>query len=295
MAVRPQSGSGPPAASPVARVAGLVRLTHPFPSLLDGAATLAIALLAGGAVPTAARLAIAMVCLQAAIGAVNDIVDAPRDAGRKPGKPIPAGLIPVPLAVGVALGAGIGGLALSAVSGPATVVVGTGILAIGLLYDLALRGTAWSWLPFALGIPLLPVFAWLGAVGRLPALFAVLVPVAFLAGAALAIANSLADVERDRDSGSSSVADRLGAARAWAVHAALQALVGAVALGTLFGARAGGLPLVAASVAAVVVAVGVGLGGSAAAGRRERGWELEAIGVAGLAAAWIAGLAPIAG
>lgn len=236
-----------------------------------------------------------MVCLQAAIGTVNDIVDAPRDAGRKPGKPIPAGLIPVPLAVGVGVGAGLAGLALSALSGPATVVVGTGILAIGLLYDVALRGTAWSWLPFALGIPLLPVYAWLGAVGRLPALFAVVVPVAFLAGAALAIANSLADVERDRDSGSSSVADRLGPARAWTVHAALQAVVVAVAFATLVGAGAGGLPLVAACVAAVVLAVGVGLGASAAPGRRERGWELEAIGVAGLAATWIAGLAPIAG
>ncbi len=276
------------------RVAGLVRLTHPFPSLLDGAATLAIALLAGGDQPTGARLAIAMVCLQAAIGAVNDVVDAPRDAG-KPGKPIPAGLVPAPLAAGVALGAGLGALALSAASGPATVAVATAILAIGLLYDVALRGTGWSWLPFALGIPLLPVYAWLGAVGRLPALFAVLVPVAFLAGAALAIANGLADVERDRDSGSRSVAGRLGRARAWAVHAALQAVVVAVALGTLFGARAGGLPLIGAGIAAVVVAVGVGLAGSAAADRRERGWELEAIGNAGLAAAWIAALAPIAG
>lgn len=295
MAGEPRTGSGPGVRSTLKRVAGLIRLTHPFPSLLDGAATLTIALLAGGDLPTATRLAIAMVCLQAAIGAINDVVDAPSDAGRKPGKPIPAGLVPVPLAVGAAVGAGLAGLALSALSGPAMVAVGTTILGIGLLYDLALRGTAWSWLPFALGIPLLPVYAWLGAVGRLPALFGVLVPVASLAGAALAIANSLADVERDRDSGSSSVAARLGPARAWAVHAALQALVVAVALGTLFGARAGGLPLVGSCVAAVVVAVGVGLGGSAAAGRRERGWELEAIGIAGLAAAWIAALAPIAG
>ncbi len=34
-----------------------------------------------------------MTALQASIGALNDLVDAPRDAGHKPGKPIPAGLV----------------------------------------------------------------------------------------------------------------------------------------------------------------------------------------------------------
>ena len=34
-----------------------------------------------------------MTALQASIGILNDVVDAPRDAGRKPSKPIPAGLV----------------------------------------------------------------------------------------------------------------------------------------------------------------------------------------------------------
>ena len=34
-----------------------------------------------------------MTALQVSIGTLNDLVDAPRDAGRKPGKPIPAGLV----------------------------------------------------------------------------------------------------------------------------------------------------------------------------------------------------------
>ena len=42
---------------------------------------------------------------------------------------------------------------------------GRAILGVGLLYDLRLRGTALSWFPFAVGIPLLPVYAWLGATG----------------------------------------------------------------------------------------------------------------------------------
>ena len=32
------------------------------------------------------------------------------------------------------------------------------VIAIGLAYDLRLKGTAWSWLPFAVGIPILPVY-----------------------------------------------------------------------------------------------------------------------------------------
>ncbi len=58
---------------------GLVRLVHPFPILLDGIVSGAVALLAGGDAPTALRLGVAMVALQASIGALNDVVDAPID------------------------------------------------------------------------------------------------------------------------------------------------------------------------------------------------------------------------
>jgi 4-hydroxybenzoate polyprenyltransferase len=158
-----------------------------------------------------------------------------------------------------------------------------------------LRGTAWSWLPFAFGIPLLPVFAWLGATGRVPELFLVLVPTAFISGAALAIANALADVERDADAGVRSVAGQLGAAGAWTAHAMLQATVVAVALASLLGAAAGVAMLIGAAVATTVLGAGVALTRNASAAARERGWELEAIGTAILAAVWIAAVAPVAG
>ena len=70
-------------------VLGHVRLTHPFPSLLDGLVAAAAAAAAGGDPGTAVRLGVSMVLLQASVGALNDLVDAPSDAGRKPGKPIP--------------------------------------------------------------------------------------------------------------------------------------------------------------------------------------------------------------
>jgi 4-hydroxybenzoate polyprenyltransferase len=232
-----------------------------------------------------------MIALQASIGALNDVVDAPSDAGRKPGKPIPAGLVTARTGRAVVvIGAGLG-LALAVPSGAGLVMVAGLGLVIGYAYDLAAKGTAWSWVPLAVGIPLLPVFGWFGATARLPAPFVVLLPAAVLAGAALAIANARADLEHDAATGLESVATRLGPARAWSVHAALLAIVVLVALVSLWFAE--GPPFAMASAMGAVVVIGAGVGWArkptASPARRERAWEIQAIGLALLAAAWLAG------
>lgn len=255
-------------------------------------ATATIALLAGGDLLTAVRLGGAMVALQASIGALNDVVDAPSDAGQKPGKPIPAGLVSPGIGrVVVVVGAGLG-LALVTPSGPGLMVVAGLILAIGYAYDVFAKGTAWSWVPLAVGIPLLPVFGWLGAAGRLPAPFAVLLPAAVVAGTALAIANARADLERDTAAGQESVATMLGPARAWRVHAALLAVVVLIALVSLWIGRAPSVAVGAVIGAAAVIGIGTtwARGPRSSAPRRERAWEIQAIGVALLAAAWLAGI-----
>ncbi len=97
-----------------------------------------------------------MTLLQFAIGTVNDLVDAPSDAGRKAGKPIPDGLVSPRAARVVAGASGAAGVILATVGGPALVLLALAVLGIGLWYDLAAKGTTLSWLPFAVGIPLLP-------------------------------------------------------------------------------------------------------------------------------------------
>jgi 4-hydroxybenzoate polyprenyltransferase len=272
---------------------GVVRLVHPFPSILDGIVSAAFAVVAGGTPVTAVGLGLAMVLLQAGIGATNDVVDAPRDAGHKPGKPIPAGLVSTPTAVRVAVlafGAGVG-LALTT-GGLAGGVLALLVIAIGLGYDLRLKGTAWSWLPFAVGIPILPVFGWLGAAGVLPREFLILVPAAVAAGAALAIANALVDVERDRAAGSGSIALTLGPATAWLVHVILLVGVGITAAGSvgpLGGPAAAGIAVAVAAIIPVGAAL-AGRGGGAT--RRERAWELEAVGVAVLGIGWLIAVLP---
>ena len=84
-----------------------------------------------------------------------------------------------------------------------------------------------------MGIPILPVYGWFGAAGELPDFFAALVPMAVLAGAALAIANARADLERDQAAGTVSVATRLGLDGSWRLHAVLWLATAAVALGWL--------------------------------------------------------------
>jgi 4-hydroxybenzoate polyprenyltransferase len=272
------------------RFAGLVRLTHPFPSLLDGVATAAIALLAGGDPITALRLGGSMIALQVSIGSLNDVLDASADAGRKPAKPIPSGVVAPRTARAVVATGAVVGLLLAAASGPGLLAIAALGLAIGYGYDRWAKGSAWSWLPFALGIPLLPVFAWFGATGRLPGEFGVLLLAAIVAGAALAIANARADLERDAAAGQGSVAARLGSDRAWWLSAALLAAVVVVALVSLLLRGVAPLPLGGATAAAAVIAIGVGWahGSSTSAARRERAWEIQAIGVALLAAAWLA-------
>ena len=150
---------------------------------------------------------------------------------------------------------------------------------------------AWSWLPFAVGIPLLPVYGWLGAVGTLPGSFALLIPAAVLAGAALAVANARADYERDVAAGAPSVATALGLRRSWTVHAALLGTVLVVAVVTLAAADVSERRPRRSVRRGRARDVRDGREPSGRSGVRERAWELEAIGVGVLAAAWVAGVA----
>jgi len=262
----------------------VLRLTHPFPSLVVSLATGVIAYLASGSLVVPLRLGIAMLGLQVSIGALNDLVDAPADAGRKPGKPIPRGLATMGDARAIAVGGFIAAMALTLPSGaPAVVALGIAA-ACGYAYDLRLSRSAWSWLPLAIALPLVPVYAWLGATGGLPAALLPLVPAGILAGAGLSIANGLADLERDAAAGSDSIVVRLGRRVAYGTHAIL---LGAAVAAALF---AGPPPGVAIFAGIAVLAAGLVVGWSGGPLRRERAWELEAIGVALVGAGWIGAL-----
>ena len=279
-------------------------------------ATGALAALAGGAPATAATLALAMLGVQFAIGTTNDLADAGPDAVVRPAKPIPSGEVSRRTAVGVAVATAAVGLALAATRGPVTLAIAMAGLGMGLAYDLVLKPTPLSWLPFAVGIPLVPLFAWAGAAGGVPPGGLVLACLAVPAGAGIAVANALADLDGDRVAGTRTIATVLGSERAWRAATALLAGTYVAAVGMLLALGAGpgagpgpvlgpGLPgdggggavgddVVAAAgwaaiaAAAALVALGAWMGRGPAPSRRRMGWGIEAVGVAVLGCGWVA-------
>ncbi len=253
-----------------------------------------VATVAGAAPDLAVELGLSMTFLQFSIGALNDLTDIDRDTGIRPDKPVPAGLVPEPVARTVVIVCAVAGLLLALVGGPQLVLIALVGLAVGFIYDLRARGTTLSWLPIAIGIPLLPVYGWFGATGTLPGVFLVLVPAAANAGTALAIANAIVDVERDEAAGSGSIAVALGTGRASVLVLLLHAVVAALALGTavVLGAPTGWLAAMILAAGTPVSGALLGLVGSLRASPtlRELAWEIQAVGTGLLAVAWLGAL-----
>jgi 4-hydroxybenzoate polyprenyltransferase len=268
---------------------GGLALLHPFPSVLNAVLVLALALLAGGSPVTAVTLACAMLAFQVSIGALNDLVDLPHDRVTKPWKPIAAGRVSIGAARRVVVTGGSLGVVLAATVGPLALATGIGGYACGVAYDVALKRRGLGSIAYALAFPLLLLFAWTGAGGGLPPGWATLLPVAAVAGPALQLSNGLIDLEHDRSTGSRGLAASLGPSRGVALLAALVALVHALAWLTLLASSP---PPAVGMVAAVASGLAVaGVAGSASATERRRawGWTLQAVSIALLGVAWIAG------
>jgi 4-hydroxybenzoate polyprenyltransferase len=232
-----------------------------------------------------------MLGLQFSIGAANDWFDVELDALTKPAKPIPAGRVTRSAAASVAIACGGGGMALAlAGAGPGgwvTVTCAAGMLGAGLAYDARLKRTAFSWLPFAVAFPLLPLYAWFGAVGEPPPGAQLLLPVAFLAGPTLQLANGLVDAEGDSRGGVVGLVGRLGTRRSWLALAGLQVVVNSLAVVTVFdGAGLGAR--VAVLLAAALASLGVALSRGATTRIREWGWRCQTVALAFLAVTWLA-------
>lgn len=230
-----------------------------------------------------------MLCLQFAIGSANDYVDATSDDVAKPGKPIPAGLLSRRTARAVSVSMASVGLVVAAWVGPAAFGVGLCGLGLGLAYDFRLKGTPISWMAFALGVGLLPLYAWLGARGTVPVGLTGVVALAVVAGSALAIANAYADLEADSLSGTESFATLIGRTATLRIDACLLAMVQAIVLATT--AAAGPEPVLAVEAVGCGLAwLGVGLAVVRGPKAGALVWEMQALGILVLAAGWLAAL-----
>jgi 4-hydroxybenzoate polyprenyltransferase len=286
---RPVAGPPPRRGHPLGRLA----LLHPFPSALDAALTAVLAWIAGAGTVTALVLAAAMFAFQASIGALNDLVDAPHDAVASPSKPIPSGLVSLGVARAVVLAGGAVGGVLSALVSPAAAIVGLAGYACGVAYDLRLKAEGLGWVAYAAAFPLLLVYAWVGAGAGLPPDWIIVLPVAAIAGPMLHLANGLVDPDGDRRTGSRGLVVRLGTRRATVLLVLLAIAVYGLAWVLLLTRSSPVLEVVLAGLASGLAIVGIA--GSASRGERRRawGWTLQAVAIALLSVAYLAGAVEI--
>ncbi len=153
----------------MAHLAGLLRLAHPLPTLLNAIIAAALTTTAGGSTTQAALAAITMLGIHTSIGAMNDLLDQASDAGRVE-KPLVGGAVtPREARVMVVVAATAGLAAASALSTESLAIAAAGAT-LGYLYNAGIKRTPTSFLPFALGVALIPVFAWSAAGAQLPAM-----------------------------------------------------------------------------------------------------------------------------
>jgi 4-hydroxybenzoate polyprenyltransferase len=212
--------------SPGGRVRSLIFLGHPGPSILVTLVFVAIAGLAGRGVPDVTRilqLAGTMLPIQLCIGVINDVVDLPADAVAQPYKPLVRGVLRRSTAAWIGAVLGAIGLGVAATINFATLGLGLAALGAGLAYDLGLRRTVLSWVPWWGGMAVLPLMAYASA-GPIPSRLLVLIPLAALIALGLQVANALPDIDTDRAAGVESFPVKLGARAArWTGPAALVA------------------------------------------------------------------------
>jgi 4-hydroxybenzoate polyprenyltransferase len=190
-----------------------VRLIHPFPTLLNVAATAGLALVAAGGDPPAgvlARMLLLMLCAQSAIGVANDLFDRELDAATKPWKPLVIGAVSSRQAQLLAIALIGATAALAGTLGGWSFVLAVLGLVCGLAYDVRLKRTLLSAVPFMVAIPVLPLWVWV-TVGEWQRDLWWLLPLGALLGLALHLANTLPDLEDDAAHGVRGLAHALGA------------------------------------------------------------------------------------
>ncbi len=191
---------------------GFFLLSHPGPVAFHIVAVAAFAIFAawGHLVCGVIALVVAAhTAMQLSISMINDYCDRRLDMLSKPGKPLVRGLVTPPEALGVGIFMALLMVALLLFLNPLALLISLAYLALGQAYNLGVKSTPWSGLVFSLAIALIPLYALAGVNRITPASFWI-VPVGFLIGVALNLANSLPDVESDKAGGARTLAVILG-------------------------------------------------------------------------------------
>lgn len=189
----------------------LLRAAHIGPSL---AVTTAVALLAvrqDVAITTVVVLTAAVLAGQLTVGWGNDMLDAPRDrAVGRTDKPLATGELDPALVRHCLLAAALACVVLSLLTGWRSGLLHLGVgVAAGHAYNLRLKATVFSWLPYAVAFGALPAVVTLaGTSPRWPPAW--MVVTAALLGVGAHVLNALPDLADDAATGVRGLPHRLG-------------------------------------------------------------------------------------
>jgi len=238
---------------------GFFLLTHPGPVTLHVIAVAMLAVFAawGHLVWLTIVLVIAAhAAMQWSISMINDYCDRRLDALSKPKKPLVRRLVlPREALIAGVLMAFLMVILLLFLN-PLALLISLAYLALGQAYNFGLKSTAWSGLIFSLAIALIPLYV-LAGVNRIAPASPWVVPVGFLIGVALNLANSLPDIEGDQAGDAKTLAVILGVKGSF-IACPLLLIVAAALIGTLSVLRVVSAQpwLTAALLLIVVLAVG---------------------------------------
>lgn len=194
------------------KLRGYFLLSHPGPVFIHIIGVSVFTMLAAWPRPiwdTIALVIAAHTAMQISIAMINDYCDRGLDAVGKPEKPIPRGLVTPREALLVGLLMIVVMVVLLLPLNPLALFISLVYLTLGQAYNLGLKSTPLSGIVFALAMPLIPLYAFAG-VGRVLPFLLWLVPIGFLLGVALNLANSLTDLEKDSAYGAKTLAVVLG-------------------------------------------------------------------------------------
>jgi geranylgeranylglycerol-phosphate geranylgeranyltransferase len=278
---------------PFQAVRGIVSVVHLFPGILTAVAGGVFYLLVIGEVRGFGSVLLfgSMFLISAAVGSMNDYLDLDLDRRAQPNKPLVRGDIPPETAVVVSFAASAGGALLSSCFGWQALAMSLVVLASGMAYNFWAKGTIWSWAPYAIAIPALPIWAFVAADKFRPVVLLTF-PLGALTSLAVNLANTLPDLAGDARYGLKGLAHRLGLQRSIIViWVSFGGVIGLLALTPIFidsKPRALFPGLILGSVLLLVMIVDYAVSRSAASLRR--GWYFSSILTALLGGTWIASL-----
>jgi 4-hydroxybenzoate polyprenyltransferase len=190
----------------------LFRATHPLPSFSVASFAVLFGIGVGLPLEKLWLVGLAVLTQQFSVGLSNDWLDAGRDkAVERIDKPLAQGIVSVDLVRTASLVAAVTALALAFALGTAVFLLMFPMLAIGWVYNLGLKATGFSVVPYIIGFGILPAFVTLsGQEPALPQIWVMLVAGVF--GVAAHFANTLPDLLADKKTGVRALPHILGQA-----------------------------------------------------------------------------------